>query len=104
MSAALSVGGPTFMFIPFGGTKPSMMSGQYEMHTRPKATAGINAPSPAQGFCRREREIPFEPAEFRAREAVGCKPLGRFRRAIVFSRVISFVIAGTKRCGTTITV
>jgi hypothetical protein len=58
-----------------------------------------------QGFSRREREIPFEPAEFFAREADGCKPLlGRFRRATVFSRLMSLVIAGTKRCGTTMTV
>jgi hypothetical protein len=45
----------------------------------------------AQCFSRLEREIPFEPDEFRAREADGCKPLlGRFRGAIVFSRAISF--------------
>jgi len=58
-----------------------------------------------QGFSRREREIPFEPADLFAREADGCKPvLGRLRSANVSSRVMSFVIAGTKRCGTTITV
>ena len=38
-------------------------------------------------------------------EADGCKPvLGRLRNANVFSRVMSFVIAGTKRFGTTMTV
>src|SRR5207245_6691871 len=35
----------------------------------------------------------------------GCNVLlGRFRSAIVFWRVMSRVIAGTKRCGTTMTV
>ena len=59
----------------------------------------------AQGFSRREREIPLEPADLLAREADGCKPLlGRFRSATVFSREMSLVIAGTKRCGTTMTV
>ncbi|HLF84516.1 MAG TPA: hypothetical protein VI837_10105, partial [Blastocatellia bacterium] len=53
-----------------------------------------------QGFSRREREIPFEPANRLAREADGCKPaLGSPFTTTPFSGVPSAsILAGSCPC------